>query len=119
MDEIDLLSGLIEDVTSLILKDMKVLRWSINVNAASVFKDPDVAKTSSTIHAKYRQKIIAIITYTATTLSKEEIQKIKKICVILFFNGNRLFSTCWPFLHIYEADFIADPTKNRKIFSRQ
>ena len=38
---------------SLILKRVKLLSRSMSVNATSVFKDPDVAETLSTIHDKY------------------------------------------------------------------
>ena len=52
-EDIDSLSEWLKAVRSLILKRMKVLSRSMSANATSVFKDPDVAKTLSTIHDKY------------------------------------------------------------------
>ena len=100
--DIDSLSKWVKAVRSLTLKRMKVLNRSMSVNATSVFKDPDVAKTLSTIHDKYvvvpadkaQNNIVFVCktfyiqcllsevpvennrsdkTYTNTTLSKEEI----------------------------------------------
>ena len=49
---IDSLSKWLKAVRYLILKRMKVLSRAMSVKATSVFKDPDVAITLSTIHDK-------------------------------------------------------------------
>ena len=52
-DELDSLSEWVKAVRSLILKRTRSLSGSMNADATSIFKDPDVAKTMSTIHEKY------------------------------------------------------------------
>jgi len=52
-DELDSLSEWVKAVRSLILKRTRSLSGSMNTHATSIFKDPDVAKTLSTIHDKY------------------------------------------------------------------
>ena len=101
-EDIDSLSEWVKAVRSLILKRMHVLSRSMNANATSIFKDPDVAKTLSIIHDQYvvvpadkaQNNIVFVCkkhyiecllseidqdkssksqTYTETTLSKQEI----------------------------------------------
>ena len=100
-DEIDTLSEWVKAVRSLIQIRISKLKGHMSTNAKSIFKDPEVIETLSTIHDKYvvvpadkapnniifvckKHYIDCLIaelgiesngnpTYTATTLSKEEI----------------------------------------------
>ena len=49
-EDIDSLSEWLKAMRSLIFKQMKMLSRSMNAKAKSVLKDPDIAKTLSTIH---------------------------------------------------------------------
>ena len=101
-DEVDSLSEWIKAVRSLIQLRIKKLRRSMNTKATSIFKNPDVAETLSSIHDQYvvvpadkapnnivfickKHYIECLITelgidgtggnptYTASTLSRDEI----------------------------------------------
>ena len=52
-EDIDSLSERLKAVRSLIVKRLIPLNRSMSANSTSVFKDPDVAKTLSTIYDKY------------------------------------------------------------------
>ena len=115
-EDINSLAEWVKDVRSLTLQRMEVLSRSMNVNVTSVFQDPDVTKTLSTIDDKYvvgqadkaknnivlsAKRITSNVyyvdvennssnrTYTSTILSKDEIVENLKCAIFWTFYQRR------------------------------